>query len=84
MYKRFKLTVYNLVQINPVEPGMASVKVLRNRKYLETLYIIKALSSQNVKLLSHFYRFLPQACSQDEFFSSQGVNLKRPSTASGC
>lgn len=67
MYKRFKLTVYNLVQINPVEPGMASVKVLRNRKHLETLYIIKALS---VRMLSFFHIFIvfAQACSQDEFF----------------
>lgn len=71
MYKRFKLTVYNLVQINPVEPGMASVKVLRNRKYLETLYIIKALSSQNVKLLSHFYRFCHRLVARMNFFPAK-------------
>lgn len=37
-YKRFKLTVYNLGQTDPVEPGMASVKVLRQETLGNTVY----------------------------------------------
>lgn len=61
---------------------MASVKVLRTRDTQKRCTLLKL---HQVTMLGFFHSlsFLPQACSQDQFFSCQGVKLKRPSAASG-